>query len=152
MEGIVSEQPLQGDYSPSIESWVYDEAIHQITISVDGLGYKSQDNFFITGTALRRARSIRTIFAIELRGRAEDTLWEWIDRVTSQPIPDPDLLKLPKRPELLVWAKWPWQRCKAVKEPSDSHYGRCELKKKHAGDHALERGMDIPRWSTKWTS
>lgn len=52
----------------------------------------------------------------------------------------------------LTWSKWWWQQCKAVKEPNPSgHWGRCELKKNHKGDHALERGMDIPRWSTEWT-
>lgn len=48
----------------------------------------------------------------------------------------------------LDWYRWPWQRCRAVAEPNDSGYfGRCELKKRHVGDHALERGMDLPRWS-----
>lgn len=53
----------------------------------------------------------------------------------------------------LDWADWPWQRCKAVKEPNPSgHWGRCELKRhEETIDHALERGLDIPRWSTRWT-
>lgn len=52
----------------------------------------------------------------------------------------------------LPWAIFPWQQCKAVKEPGDGHHGRCELRHGHEGDHALERGMDIPRWSTRWTA
>jgi len=48
-----------------------------------------------------------------------------------------------------------WDRCEAVKERNRTGYwGRCELKKTHNEediDHALERGMDTPRWSTKWT-
>lgn len=54
----------------------------------------------------------------------------------------------------LPWAAYPWDRCKAVKEPNSSgHWGRCDLKR-HPDelDHALERGMDILRWSTNWTS
>lgn len=54
----------------------------------------------------------------------------------------------------LYWATWPWQRCKAVKEPlgRGSYFGRCELKKHSVEiDHALERGFDTPRWSTRWT-
>lgn len=52
----------------------------------------------------------------------------------------------------LPWAFWWWQTCRAVKEPNKSGYwGRCELKKGHEGDHALERGADVPRWSTEWT-
>jgi hypothetical protein len=53
------------------------------------------------------------------------------------------------------FAKWPWQRCRAVREPevhTPNWHGRCELKKNHRGDHALERGFDIPRWSTEWTA
>lgn len=52
----------------------------------------------------------------------------------------------------------PWStflnRCRAVREKTDGDpfWGRCELKKhNHSIDHALERGMIIPRWSTKWT-
>lgn len=54
----------------------------------------------------------------------------------------------------LPWAKWPWRRCRAVREPrpGESYYaGRCDLTRRHRGDHALERGMDTPRWSTDWT-
>lgn len=61
----------------------------------------------------------------------------------------------------LPWVEWwkPWRRCKAVKEPNASgHWGRCELDRSHNyilgknHDHALERGFDTPRWSTKWTN
>lgn len=49
-------------------------------------------------------------------------------------------------------ARTPWTRCKAVKEPNKSGYwGRCDLRRNHAGDHALERGMEIHRWSTAWS-
>jgi hypothetical protein len=58
--------------------------------------------------------------------------------------------------ERLAWAFWPWQRCKARVEPHPDRYGywgRCELKKHGKDvDHALERGMDTPRWSTRWTA
>jgi hypothetical protein len=59
----------------------------------------------------------------------------------------------PKAEGPLPWAKWPWQRCFAYREPRDgSHYhGRCELRRGHPGDHALERGFDTPRWSSDWT-
>lgn len=52
----------------------------------------------------------------------------------------------------LLWHNWPWERrCKAVKEPGCWYWGRCELRCNHVGDHALERGMEVPRWSTRWT-
>lgn len=49
---------------------------------------------------------------------------------------------------------WPWHRCRAFREcksKSNVYYGRCDLKKNHLGDHALERGLIIMRWSTNWT-
>ena len=57
----------------------------------------------------------------------------------------------------LPWSQWTWQQCKAVREPREGgkgHHGRCDLVRNHPPemDHALERGMDIPRWSTTWTS
>jgi hypothetical protein len=62
----------------------------------------------------------------------------------------------------LPWVEWwkPWRRCRAVKEPNPSgHWGRCELDRDHnysskeyQQDHALERGFDTLRWSTKWTN
>lgn len=52
----------------------------------------------------------------------------------------------------LPWQRWPWERrCKAVKEPGCWYWGRCELRRNHEGDHALERGMEVARWSTRWT-
>lgn len=57
-------------------------------------------------------------------------------------------------PQSLPWATL-FNRCRAVRErqPRDPYYGRCELKRGHYGqDHALERGMYIPRWSTEWTN
>lgn len=54
--------------------------------------------------------------------------------------------------ENLPWAKWPWKRCKAYRENDGvtGFWGRCELVPGHKCLHALERGMDIPRWSTRW--
>jgi len=52
--------------------------------------------------------------------------------------------------EDLPWAALWHRRCKAVKELGGTYWGRCELRRHHAGLHALERGMDIPRWSTEW--
>jgi hypothetical protein len=44
------------------------------------------------------------------------------------------------------------RRCRARVEPNRSGlHGRCDLRAGHPGDHALERGMDTPRWSTAWT-
>ena len=54
----------------------------------------------------------------------------------------------------LPWAR-PWQRrCRAVREPKPDapYFGRCELARGHVGDHALERGFDVPRWTTAWTA
>ena len=55
----------------------------------------------------------------------------------------------------LDWARWTWQQCNAVRErrPNVPHWGRCELRRGHPVEveHALERGFDIPRWSTDWT-
>ncbi len=54
--------------------------------------------------------------------------------------------------EGLKWAAWPWQQCRARREPRPGqHSGRCELRRHGPEiDHALERGFDIPRWSTDW--
>lgn len=53
----------------------------------------------------------------------------------------------------LPWAGVFQRRCKARVEPNESGFwGRCELVRGHEGDHALERGMDCPRWSTRWTA
>ena len=51
------------------------------------------------------------------------------------------------------WAMWPWQQCRARREPGhpDGRWGRCELRRGHAGDHALEFGMSDLRWSTAAT-
>ncbi len=56
--------------------------------------------------------------------------------------------------EYQEWAKWPWTRCRAVKEPSQygGYHGRCDLKYYHEGDHKLDRGLDQPQWSTEWTA
>lgn len=45
-------------------------------------------------------------------------------------------------------------QCRARREPRGrrSYFGRCELRRGHSGPHALDRGMDTPRWSTDWTS
>lgn len=52
----------------------------------------------------------------------------------------------------LPWSNWPWNRCKAVREPQGGYWGRCELKRHGPGiPHALERGFHIPRWVTTWT-
>ena len=47
----------------------------------------------------------------------------------------------------LPWARWPWQQCPARTE----RWERCDLRR-HGPEilHALEHGMDIPRWSTAW--
>lgn len=49
----------------------------------------------------------------------------------------------------MKWAMWPWTRCRAAMEPNDTPYwGRCERVRKHKGDHALERGMEIVYFET----
>lgn len=59
-------------------------------------------------------------------------------------------------PDDLPWARWPWDRCAARREPQpgDVRWGRCELRRHSPDvDHALEYGMgDALRWSTRWTS
>lgn len=57
----------------------------------------------------------------------------------------------------MVDDKLPWttgfqRRCKAV-HPDPVMGGRCDLRRGHGEDidHALDRGMDNPRWSTRWT-
>lgn len=54
----------------------------------------------------------------------------------------------------LPWATWPWRRCRAVREPGqpDGWHGRCELRRSHDGLHALDRGMELVRWSTRWAA
>ncbi len=53
----------------------------------------------------------------------------------------------------LPWARWPWQACKARTDQSPYAGAQCELKRHGVEiDHALERGFDTPRWSTKWTN
>lgn len=64
-------------------------------------------------------------------------------------------------PEELPWAQpFHWLpgrggRCWARTERkswSSPYWGRCELAQHGEDiDHALERGMDTPRWSTRWT-
>ena len=53
--------------------------------------------------------------------------------------------------DLPWWAGW-WQRRCLARTVEGPYRGRCELRRGHDGDHALERGFDIPRWSTRWTS
>lgn len=59
-------------------------------------------------------------------------------------------------PTTLPWAQWGQPRCRAVRERTllDPQFGRCELRRDHGLliDHALERGFDTPRWSTRWTA
>jgi hypothetical protein len=58
-------------------------------------------------------------------------------------------------PQHLPWHR-PFRdrRCTAAhpRTADDAFYGRCELRAhgEHI-DHALERGMEHPRWSTRWT-
>lgn len=55
-------------------------------------------------------------------------------------------------PAKLPWSRW-WNQCRARKEPNTAgHWGRCELKRGHSGDHILERGMILIGWSTDWTT
>jgi hypothetical protein len=43
-------------------------------------------------------------------------------------------------------------RCKARVEPNpEGYWGRCDLRRRHSGDHELERGFYHFRWSTRWT-
>lgn len=47
-----------------------------------------------------------------------------------------------------------WQRrCAAVREqrPGALYWGQCEFRRNHGGDHALDRGVDVVRWSSDWT-
>lgn len=42
-------------------------------------------------------------------------------------------------------SRWPWDRCKArlPRSAGAPHWGRCDLKKRHSTQHALERGFDV---------
>ncbi len=53
---------------------------------------------------------------------------------------------------LLPWQNLWQRRCRAFRErrPGEPYWGRCELRRRHEGDHALERGFDTPRWSSDW--
>lgn len=43
-----------------------------------------------------------------------------------------------------MWATWPWTRCTAkLAKGVDDYHGRCDLKKGHRTQHALERGFDV---------
>lgn len=65
---------------------------------------------------------------------------------------DVTVIASPSEPKALPWAGWFDIRCKARTEDRGAWSGRCELKRHGSDmDHALERGMDIPRWSTVWT-
>jgi hypothetical protein len=47
------------------------------------------------------------------------------------------------------FARWPWNRCRyrltrlGATGELRPYWGRCDLKRDHPGDHALERGFDI---------
>lgn len=43
-----------------------------------------------------------------------------------------------------------YRRCRAYRPPGhpDGYFGRCDLQAGHKGTHALERGMEVWRWST----
>lgn len=53
---------------------------------------------------------------------------------------------------LLPWASWWERRCRAYR-PVFGQWdigGRCELRRRHDGDHAIDRGLDnVVRWSTR---
>lgn len=55
--------------------------------------------------------------------------------------------------EDLPWAGSIFTQCTARMEKGhpSGYWGRCELKKKHECDHALDRGMVSIRWSTNLT-
>lgn len=57
----------------------------------------------------------------------------------------------PSGPLDLPWRVWPWGACDSVlsKGANLGYWGRCELKRGHGCDHALERGMVTPRWSNR---
>jgi hypothetical protein len=49
-----------------------------------------------------------------------------------------------------AWQRLTGRGCRARWPVAGTGYGRarCELVRDHRGDHALERGMDTPRWKT----
>lgn len=71
------------------------------------------------------------------------------------------LLCWTRDPQRLPWYKpWSWwsrssfsrRRCAARTGRHQLYSGRCELTEhEDTIDHALERGFDTPRWSTRWT-
>lgn len=48
------------------------------------------------------------------------------------------------RPGSAEFATWPWQRCRArlPRRVTSPYWGRCDLRRNHSTDHALERGFD----------
>lgn len=45
-----------------------------------------------------------------------------------------------------AWQRLTGRGCRS-RWPGPTYRGRCELVQGHDGDHALERGMDTPRWA-----
>lgn len=83
----------------------------------------------------------------------------------------PSAAELVAARDALPWARHWWSpRCRARMEPeiawpqgmadvaggmvrTGGHHGRCELRPhSRATDHALDRGLLLPRWSTRWTA
>jgi hypothetical protein len=81
-----------------------------------------------------------------------DETWlnKWLDGEVKAAL----AMEVVKR-EDLIWSTNPFNRCRATLEEKQGHsgyFGRCELKRKHPGYHALERGFDIVLFSTEIVS
>lgn len=53
----------------------------------------------------------------------------------------------------LRWARWPWQRCKAVAVSPDGKYSwtvRCGLVKHTKKEHAVMDGVNVRMWTITW--
>lgn len=126
-----------------------EETSYRVRISVEGMDRKALNVFYVPRIYFTRLKNTKEVMEYILHDRVLKVVDGWLYDVLSRPLPSPEVLLEPE-------AELPWagvrNRCRAVKEPNgDGFWGRCELKKNHEVDHALERGMDIPRWSTRWT-
>lgn len=54
-----------------------------------------------------------------------------------------------------AFSSWPWNHCRcrltrrAITGELRPHWGRCDLRRNHPGDHALERGFDVVWFTPK---
>lgn len=62
---------------------------HHITISVRGLGIKSESGFVVDDASLRQVYDLKGVLGVEVGDRMFDVVTNWLDEVSSHPIPEP---------------------------------------------------------------